>query len=246
MIKMFPIFTPLMTFILIALFMGPSTASTSETLRDVTPRRRIKRSSMTLRQRAPIYTLKRRNPIDFDRAPNWATKLPGDFSNSIGRETELGAEYAGCVTLFDDASPSFNGTLSSFNGSPHSFNSTSPPVDDNLPTYSDTLAAVKQLDYRGNQTCVPPQGLGNQVEHHCDPLSTSGTSTIYFCGAPGKYVPCSSISSAILAFNTVCVQREEGNFREKGSIAILPEGYPEDISHLTFIVIDGPGLLDNV
>jgi hypothetical protein len=194
---------------------------------------------MALRQRAPIYTLKRRDPVDFDRAPNWATKLPGDFSNSIGRETELGAEFAGCITLPNGASPSFNGTL-------HSFNGTSPSFDDNLPTYTDTLDAVKQLDYRGNQTCVPPQGLGDQTEHHCGSLATSGTSEIYFCGAPGKFIPCSGISSAILAFNTVCVQREEGSFTERGSIAILPEGYPEDISHLTFIVIDSPGLFDDV
>ncbi|KAH8150591.1 uncharacterized protein LAJ45_05287 [Morchella importuna] len=246
MAKLFTIFTPLVTIIFIALFICPSTAGISETPRDVIPRRRIKRSSMALRQRAPIYTLRRRDPVNLDRAPAWATKLPGDFSNSIGRETELGAEFAGCVTLPNDASPSFNGTLHSFNGTLPSSNGTPPPSDNNLPTYSDILEANRQLDYRGNQTCVPPQGLGNQDEHHCGPLTTLGTATIYFCGAPGKFVPCSSIASAVLAFNAVCVQREDDHFTERGSIAILPEGYPEDISHLSFIVIDSPGLLDDV
>lgn len=208
----------LLTFLIITLTAASSTPSN---LLDVIPRRRIKRSSRTLRQRSlPVFTLYRRNPVDFGRAPSWATKLPGDFTNSVGRKTSLGDEFAGCVKPLNSSS--------------------------DAPTYPDTLDAAMILANKGDTICVPPKGLVDDPGRHCAPLAASKSASIYFCGAPGKDVMCSQISDAVLAFNTACVMRDGNVFRDRGSIAVLPPGYPEDITNLTFIVIDSPGLYGDV
>lgn len=110
-------------------------------------------------------------------------------------------------------------------------------VQDTSPTYEDIINGVADhIAIKGDQLCAPKE----PTTTHCTRIAIDLPADIYFCGNPGITISCSQLADIIVGLAGECAERVSGEFRVRGTAALLPSGAQFDYEKVSFVTVVGP------